>query len=99
MAFVRQTELCFVVAALAGVGWSLDQRDLAGSAVHADALAGLDAAGRRPGPGDGRQTVFATDDRGMRHHAADISDGCAYLAEHRSPARRDDRRDQDFPLL
>ena len=78
---------------------SPDERDLARGAVHADALAGLNAARRRPGPGDGRQTVFPTDDRRMRHHAAYISDGSAYLTEHGSPARRDNPRDQDFSLL
>src|SRR6266487_1055146 len=70
------------------------------SAVTVDAheLTRLDALGGLPGADDGRHTVFPGDDRGVRHRPADVGNGRLDLPEHRSPARRGHRADENLAL-
>src|SRR6476661_3126220 len=59
--------------------------DRALGAVHTQPLAGLDGGGSGARAGDGRQAVFAAHDRGVAHHAADVRDRGADLAEDGTP--------------
>ena len=68
-------------------------------AVDPQHLAGLDHRARRTRRRDGGKSIFAAHDGRMRHHPADVGDGGADLAEHRGPAGRGHRRDEDLAVL
>src|SRR6266704_3399721 len=66
--------------------------------VDADPLAGLDHPGRVPGPHHGRHAVLARHDRRVRHVPADVGNRRLDLPEHRGPARRRDRADEELAV-
>src|ERR1700730_7567255 len=81
------------------IHWSsAEDADNPAVTVDPHPLAGLDPRGRVPGADDGRHPVLAGYDRGVRHRAADVGHRCLDLAEHRRPARRGDRADQDLTV-
>src|ERR1700677_1500203 len=88
-----------LISSCSGAGWSAEDGYLAGVAVYADALAGLDGLGAERGAGDRGQAVFAAHDGRVAHDPADVGDGRGDLAEHRRPARRSQRGHQDLALL
>src|SRR5437879_8272348 len=64
-----------VVSTSRTTGPLVKQRHHALVAVHANPLAGLDGAGREPGPDQRRQTVLPGHDRGVAHPTHHVRDG------------------------
>src|SRR5882672_2896718 len=76
----------------------VEEGDDAAAAVDAYALARTDALGRLARANHRRHAVFARDDRGVRHRAADVRDRRKNLAEDRRPARIGDGADENVAV-
>src|SRR6266850_7043841 len=73
----------------------VEEGDDAAATVDAYALARADALGSLAGADHRRHAIFARDDRGMRHGAADVRDRRKNLAEDRRPAWIGDGADEN----